>query len=124
MRVAAAVSQDELRAALNQSTAICRECLQDLEDGFDHNTPLAEFALAAADACGPGLTSGQTLVCTNDAELNALLEQPDLNLMCCDSPGEDCSSGVPTTCDAQCAHVLLPIQRAVRACVNCARDLT
>ena len=31
-----------------------------------------------------------------------------LNDECCNEPGEDCSSGRPTTCNAGCARVLLP----------------
>ena len=31
-----------------------------------------------------------------------------LNEECCNEPGEDCSSGRPTTCNAGCARVLLP----------------
>ena len=31
-----------------------------------------------------------------------------LNEECCNEPGEDCSSGRPTTCNAGCARVMLP----------------
>jgi hypothetical protein len=40
---------------------------------------------------------------------------PALNGVCCDDPGERCSGGMPTSCDAECAAVFLPL---VDSCGN------
>jgi hypothetical protein len=32
----------------------------------------------------------------------------EVNAACCSDPGDDCDSGMPTACDAECASVLLP----------------
>ena len=32
----------------------------------------------------------------------------EINAECCDEPGEDCSGGLPHTCNSDCAAVLLP----------------
>ena len=44
------------------------------------------------------------------AEFQAVLDP--INTECCDEPTEDCSSGYPATCNADCAAVLLPVQAA------------
>ena len=36
----------------------------------------------------------------------------DVNHECCDGPNQDCASGFPSTCNAACAAVLLPMQAA------------
>ena len=36
----------------------------------------------------------------------------DLNHECCDGPNQDCGTGLPSTCNAACAAVLLPMQAA------------
>ena len=51
------------------------------------------------------------LACDNFTDLQHLLDTV-INPDCCGSPGQDCSSGVPATCDAGCATVLLPFQAA------------
>ena len=48
--------------------------------------------------------------CENFADLQTLL--PLVNERCCDEPEDDCSSGVPSTCDADCGAVLLPFRAA------------
>jgi hypothetical protein len=40
---------------------------------------------------------------------------PALNGVCCDDPGECCSGGLPSSCDAECAAVFLPL---VHSCGN------
>ena len=32
----------------------------------------------------------------------------EVTAVCCDEPGEDCSSGMPASCNADCSAVLLP----------------
>ena len=51
------------------------------------------------------------LACDNFKDLQQLLDTV-INPDCCGNPGQDCSSGVPATCDAGCATVLLPFQAA------------
>ena len=46
--------------------------------------------------------------CTSYEGLQTLLNEVDRE--CCDGLKQDCSSGYPSTCDAQCAAVLLPMQ--------------
>lgn len=46
--------------------------------------------------------------CTDATEFQELLGPIDAK--CCDDPWEDCSSGLPATCYADCADVLLPIR--------------
>ena len=48
--------------------------------------------------------------CNDAKDLQALLDP--VNERCCDEPEDDCSSGVPSTCDADCGAVLLPFRAA------------
>ena len=48
--------------------------------------------------------------CTSNAQLQAFLTP--INEHCCQGAGDDCSSGVPATCSANCASVLLPFSSA------------
>ena len=48
--------------------------------------------------------------CSTLAELGAAFDP--VNRECCDEPDEDCTSGLPATCNAGCAAVLLPAQAA------------
>ena len=69
-----------------------------------------------ADACesgsglGPGSLSGAS--CDNLNDFGRLVAP--VNLACCAGANE-CSSGAPSQCDAQCAMVLLPLMRACAA---------
>ena len=49
-------------------------------------------------------------MCTSLAEFSALVER--INHECCDGPDEDCSSGYPSSCNKNCADVLLPMREA------------
>ncbi len=40
---------------------------------------------------------------------------PSVMEECCDEDSEDCSNGFPSTCNARCAEVLLPMQHACSA---------
>ena len=62
---------------------------------------LASKKMAYAVELGP---------CENFADLQTLVEP--VNERCCDEPEDDCSSGVPSTCDADCGAVLLPFRAA------------
>ena len=53
-----------------------------------------------------GFTGHDCAVVQLCADLQARTQA--LNEECCNEPGEDCSSGRPTTCNAGCARVLLP----------------
>lgn len=48
--------------------------------------------------------------CSNFAEFSALL--PDLNAVCCNDANEHCVAGLPTTCDVECAALLMPMKNA------------
>ena len=37
-----------------------------------------------------------------------------INVECCDEPSEDCSGGIPRTCNAGCAELFLPFWRDCR----------
>ena len=53
---------------------------------------------------GDGGGSGATCAAAADLKARAAA----MNAECCDEATEDCSSGRPATCNAGCAHVMLP----------------
>ena len=59
---------------------------------------------AEAQACISGAPLSSS--CGNLREFQGMMDP--LNLACCGG-GSDCNSGVPSSCDAQCAAVLLPL---------------
>ena len=52
--------------------------------------------------------------CTDMLTMQAMF-MPAVMDECCDEDSEDCSNGFPTTCNARCAEVLLPMQDACSA---------
>jgi hypothetical protein len=54
--------------------------------------------------------AGKTVSCATSLEFNAAFVP--VTAECCDEPSEDCSSGYPTTCNAGCAAILLPVRAA------------
>eukprot|EP01046_Picozoa_sp_COSAG06_P019400 COSAG06_NODE_1382_length_9623_cov_4.820559_5_plen_1213_part_00 len=51
-----------------------------------------------------------TQSCATIAELSNQLEQGPLNDVCCGSSGSHCVSGLPDSCSAECAAVLIPFR--------------
>ena len=74
---------------------------------------LLDVAAAQAGVYNGGVTGP----CTDFNELSERL--PPLNIACCGGPGEDCSSGVPSFCDEECAAVLRPFMSVVRPRSDC-----
>ena len=122
--LSAATSEDEMGAVVPQLTATCLGCIQNhAHDGeivgnsgpsFDDiHLPFADQIAAILSACPTGGGGRPGPACTSNAELDAALEA--VNAECCDEPTEDCSSGYPATCNADCAAVLRPLQAACAA---------
>ena len=65
---------------------------------------LASVAVLQADA--RRASRGGT--CTRDQMAS---QTAAINLECCDEPSEDCSGGIPHTCNAGCAELFLPFWR-------------
>ena len=110
-------------------TVDCR--ITDPEDGSIVPPIDAQFEDLCEDTVGCAFTpaSGHPKVesscdvapCTSQMELSGWL--PELNYACCGGPGEDCSSGVPSSCDEECAAVLWPFMSAVRPRSDCLLQL-
>ena len=60
--------------------------------------------------------------CSNFNEFSAFL--PDLNAVCCNDENEHCLAGLPTTCDAECAALLIPMQTACQPFWDANREAT
>eukprot|EP01043_Picozoa_sp_COSAG02_P005432 COSAG02_NODE_147_length_33939_cov_6.689539_7_plen_1476_part_00 len=55
-------------------------------------------------------TDARPPACNNIAQFSQAMSP--VNRVCCDEPSEDCSSGYPSSCNADCAAMLLPAQAA------------
>ena len=89
----------ECAAVLRPFRSVCDEFLTS-----PMNSGIRDAVDAAIALCAPVAT------CNDYASFNQLLDP--LNDKCCNDPGESCSQGIPTTCDAECAAVLLPMAQA------------
>ena len=69
------------------------------------NAGMLGILQAAASTCPAPMAP-----CDNFMDFQKALDA--VNPRCCGGLGQDCSSGVPSTCDAGCATVLLPFQAA------------
>lgn len=70
----------------------------------------AAVATCPAPAPPPAPPSIELGPCDNFGDLQTLVGP--VNEVCCDEPSDDCSSGVPSTCDSDCGAVLLPFREA------------
>ena len=124
-------SFDDLQERLND---IERECCDRPDDDCGTGFPAtcdahcATVLIPTQIACAKYLSS-QKLLATAKASIDAAAamcpaapECSDYNALeqlmnglhqeCCDGPNQDCGSGLPSTCNAACAAVLLPMQAA------------
>jgi hypothetical protein len=107
----------------------CDEPSEDCSTGFPVacNAGCAAVLLPAQAACEDFLTANGMLMagtkalidnaaalcplpCRNNGEFEAVFRPASVE--CCDEPSEDCSTGFPVVCNAECAAVLLPAQDA------------
>lgn len=78
----------------------CQDCAPGTKPSFDRKT------------CDPFPATG-CAICTNSATFVRCMEA--VNAKCCDEKSEDCSSGEPATCNADCAAVLVPTLQKCQA---------
>ena len=79
------------------------------------------FGALDAAACGGGAAppptptpgGGGSVVCDTSGDFTA--RAAELTAECCDEPTETCTGGYPSTCNAGCAAVLLPIRDSCSA---------
>lgn len=106
-----ATCNEQCAALLLPMQAACEDFLgaSPLTVGIKSNLDAA-VATCPAPAPPPAPPSVELGPCDNFGDLQTLVGP--VNEVCCDEPSDDCSSGVPSTCDSDCGAVLLPFREA------------
>ena len=80
------------------------------------------IALGARPGSAQVAQPPHALRCDTFANMQTFIDP--VNDKCCGDPGEDCSSGVPSTCDYECSSVLDPLLTTVREPCMCSNRST